>query len=81
MFTDLLILDDFLLHTNVNEREVKILFKILEARCESERSTIVCFQRESKSWASIILNDEVSANAIIKRATKHYTLVINVKEG
>lgn len=28
----------------------------------------------------MILNDEVSANAIIKRATKHYTVVINVKE-
>lgn len=25
----------------------------------------------------MILNDEVSANAILKRATKHYTVVIN----
>ena len=24
----------------------------------------------------MILNDEVSANAILKRATKHYTMVI-----
>lgn len=77
---DLLILDDFLLHTIVNESEVKMLFTVLEARCESEKSTIVCSQREPKSWASMILNDEVSANAIIKRATKHYTVVINVKE-
>lgn len=77
---DLLILDDFLLHTIVNESEVKMLFMVLEARCESEKSTIVCSQREPKSWASMILNDEVSANAIIKRATKHYTVVINVKE-
>ncbi len=77
---DLLILDDFLLHTIVNESEVKMLFTVLEVRCESEKSTIVCSQREPKSWASMILNDEVSANAIIKRATKHYTVVINVKE-
>lgn len=27
----------------------------------------------------IIMNDEVSANAIIKRATRHYTIVINTK--
>lgn len=27
----------------------------------------------------MILNDEVSANAITKRATKHYTVVINTK--
>lgn len=56
---DLLILDDFLLHTITDEREVKILFMILEKCCESEKSTIVCLQREPKSWASMILNDEV----------------------
>lgn len=77
---DFLMLDDFLLHTIVNECEVKMLFMVLEARCESEKSTIICSQREPKSWASMILNDEVSANAIIKRATRHYTVVINVKE-
>lgn len=27
----------------------------------------------------MILNDEVSANAILKRATKHYTVVIKPK--
>lgn len=70
----------FLLHTIVNESEVKMLLTVLEARCESEKNTIVCSQREPKSWASMLLNDEVSANAIIKRATKHYTAVINVKE-
>ena len=52
---DLLILDDFLLHTITDEREVKVLF--------------------------MILNDEVSANAITKRATKHYTVVINTKNN
>ena len=39
-------------------------------------STIICSQREPASWSSMILNDEVSANAILKRATKHYTVVI-----
>ena len=32
---DMLILDDFLLHTITDEREVKILFMILEKRCEA----------------------------------------------
>lgn len=77
---DLLILDDFLLHTITDEREVKILFMILEKRCEAQKSTIVCSQREPKSWASMILNDEVSANAITKRATRHYTVVINTRQ-
>jgi len=72
----LLILDDFLLSTITDEREVKILFEILEKRCEMNLSTIICSQREPASWSSMILNDEVSANAIMKRATKHYTVVI-----
>ncbi len=77
---DLLILDDFLLHTVTDEKEIKILFLILEKRCENQKSTIVCSQREPKSWTSMILNDEVSANAILKRVTKHYTVVINIKQ-
>ena len=76
---DLLILDDFLLHTVTDEREIKVLFEIMEKRSEVSRSTIVCSQREPKSWASMILNDEVSSNAIMKRATKHYTVVIQPK--
>lgn len=76
---DLLILDDFLLHTITDEREIKVLFEILEKRCEMSKSTLVCSQREPKSWASMILNDEVSSNAIMKRVTKHYTIVINPK--
>ena len=76
MKLDLLILDDFLLHTITDEREIKVLFEILEKRSELSRSTIVCSQREPNSWASMILNDEVSANSILKRATKHYTVVI-----
>lgn len=75
---DLLILDDFLLHTITDEREIKVLFEVLEKRSELSKSTIVCSQREPRSWASMILNDEVSANAILKRATKHYTVFIKV---
>lgn len=76
---DLLILDDFLLHTITDEREIKVLFEVLEKRSELSKSTIVCSQREPNSWASMILNDEVSSNAIMKRATKHYTVVIQPK--
>lgn len=78
---DLFILDDFLLHTLMDEREVKLLFEILEKRSEMRLSTLVCSQREPASWSSMILNDEVSANAILKRATKHYTVVIEPKSG
>ena len=74
---DLLILDDFLLHTVSDEDEVKILFTILECRAEARKSTIVCSQRDPNSWKSMIMNDEVSSDAIKKRATKHYTIAIN----
>lgn len=77
---DLLILDDFLLHTITDEREIKVLFELMEKRSEVNRSTIVCSQREPNSWSSMILNDEVSANSILKRATKHYTVVIKPQE-
>ena len=72
----LLILDDFLLNTIMDEREVKVLMEILEKRIEASKSTIVCSQREPGSWKAMIMNDEVSANAIMKRATKHYIVVI-----
>ena len=71
----LLILDDFLLNTIMDEREVKVLMEILEKRIEASKSTIVCSQREPGSWKAMIMNDEVSANAIMKRATKHYIVV------
>jgi len=80
MKLDLLILDDFLLHTLTDEREVKVLFEVMEKRSELSKSTIICSQREPNSWASMILNDEVSANSIMKRATKHYTVVIKPQE-
>lgn len=72
-------LDDFMLHTITDEREVKVLFEILEKRCEINLSTIICSQREPASWKSMILNGEVSANTIPKRAAKYYTLVIKSK--
>lgn len=72
----LLVLDDFLLHTISEEGEVKILFELLERRLELHNSTIICSQREPKSWTSMIYNDEVAANALMKRVTKHYTVVI-----
>lgn len=71
---ELIILDDFLLHTITDEREIKILFELLEKRNEQRKSTIVCSQRDPDNWKAMILNDEVSANSIMKRATKHYTL-------
>lgn len=78
---DLLILDDFLLHALTDEREVKILFKILEKRSEMKLSTFICSQREPACWGTMILNDEVSVNAILKRATKHYTVVIRPRSA
>jgi len=74
----LLILDDFLLNTITDEREIKILLEILEKRIELSRSTIICSQREPESWKSMIMNDEVSANAIMKRATRHYIVMIQM---
>ena len=75
----LIILDDFLLHTITDEREIKILFELLEKRNEQRKSTIVCSQRDPDNWKAMILNDEVSANSIMKRATKHYTIKINTR--
>ena len=58
-----------------------IFFEILEKRSEMKLSTFICSQREPASWGTMILNDEVSANAILKRATKHYTVVIRPKSA
>jgi len=77
---DLLILDDFLLHTITDESEVKVLFDILERRSEMQLSTIVCSQREPKSWKSMMQNDEVSSNSVLKRVTKHFVVVIEPKK-
>lgn len=79
--TELIILDDFLLHTITEEKEVKILFELLEKLNEQGRSTIVCSQRDPDHWTAMILNDEVSANSILKRVTKHYTIMIKTKNN
>jgi DNA replication protein DnaC len=74
---DLIILDDFLLHTLEDETEIKILFALLEGRMEKQKSTVICSQRAPENWKPMIMNDEISANSIVKRATKHYTVMIN----
>lgn len=76
---ELSILDDFLLHTITDEREIKILLELLEKRNAQRKSIIVCSQRDPDNWKAMILNDEVSANSIMKRATKHYTIKINTR--
>lgn len=73
---DVLILDDFLLHLVLDENETKALFELMEKRNELMKSMIVCSQREPSSWPMMIINDAVAADAIKKRATKHYTVII-----
>ena len=53
-----------------------MLFEVMEKRSELSKFTIICSQKEPNSWASMILNNKVFASSIIKRATKHYTVVI-----
>ena len=33
-----------------------------------------------QNWKAMILNDEIAADAIEKRATKHYTVMIESKK-
>ena len=73
---DLLILNDFLRYTIFDDRKVKILFKILEKRSEMKVSTFICSQQEPAYWSFMILNDEVHSNVILKRVTKHYTVLL-----
>lgn len=75
----LLIIDDFLLNTVTDEREIKVLLEVLEKRIELSRSTVVCSQREPDKWKAMIMNDAVSADAILKRVTKHYIVMIQLK--
>ena len=76
---DLVILDDFLLHPITKSVEVKVLYDILESRNELSRSCIICTQRDPKAWPSMLLEDEVSSNSLLKRVTKHYTVFIERK--
>lgn len=73
------IIDDFLLNTVTDEREIKVLLEVLEKRIELSRSTVVCSQREPDKWKAMIMNDAVSADAILKKVTKHYIVMIQLK--
>ncbi|HBI71883.1 MAG TPA: hypothetical protein DDY59_01680 [Lachnospiraceae bacterium] len=46
-------IDDFLLHTITDEREIKILFELLEKRNEQRHSTIVCSQQNPDQLYSV----------------------------
>lgn len=76
---DLIILDDFLLHPITEDDEVKFLYDVLEKRNELSKSCIVCSQREPKAWTSMLMEDEVSSNSLLKRVTKHYNVMIERK--
>lgn len=76
---DLVILDDFLLHPITEDNEVKALYDVLERRNEMSKSCIICSQREPKAWPSMLMEDEVSSNSILKRVTKHYNVMIERK--
>lgn len=76
---DLVILDDFLLHPITEDEEVKALYDVLERRNELSRSCIICSQREPKAWPSMLMEDEVSSNSMLKRVTKHYNVMIERK--
>lgn len=76
---DLVILDDFLLHPITEDDEVKALYDILEKRNELSRSCIICSQREPKAWPSMLMEDEVASNSLLKRVTKHYNVMIERK--
>ena len=77
---DLLIMDDFLLHSIADEQQVKVLHEILNNRTDASKSTIICSQRMPANWKAMIINDEIAADAIVKRATKHYTVMIESKK-
>lgn len=79
MNLDLVILDDFLLHPITEDNEVKALYDVLEGRNEKTKSCIICSQREPKAWPSMLMEDEVSSNSILKRVTKHYNVMIEHK--
>ena len=76
---DLVVLDDFLLHPITEDDEVKALYDVLEKRNELTKSCIICSQREPKAWPSMLMEDEVSSNSLLKRVTKHYSVMIERK--
>jgi hypothetical protein len=73
------VLDDFLLHPITEDDEVKALYVVLEKRNKLTKSCIICSQREPKAWPSMLMEDEVSSNSLLKRLTKHYSVMIERK--
>ena len=53
--------------------QIKVLHQLLNKKAEALKSTIVCSQRMPKNWKAMIKDDPIAADAIEKRATKHYT--------
>lgn len=72
-------MDDFLLHPITEDDEVKGLYDVLESRNELSRSCLICSQREPKTWPTMLMDDEVSSNSMLKRVTKHYSVMIERK--
>ena len=67
-------------HNGLTITDGKYLLKkvMIGDKKRKQKSTIVCSQRSPSSWTSMILNDEVSSNSVVKRVTKHFTVLINV---
>ena len=73
-------MDDFLFHPITEDDEAKCLYDVLERRNELSKSCLVCSQREPKAWPAMLMQDEVSSNAMLKkRVTKHYSVMIERK--
>ena len=51
----------------------------LNGRNELPRSYIICSQHELKAWPSMLLEDEVSSNSMLKRVTRHYSVMLERK--
>lgn len=61
------------------EDEVKALYAVLERRDGLARNCGIHFQRKPKAWPSILMEEGVSSNFILKRVTKHYNVMIERK--
>ena len=77
---DFLVLDDFLFSPTGGDAENVIVYMILNSRVESRKSTIFCSQRDPKGWLEMLCGDKVTHDAVVKRATRGYTLRV-VKKG
>lgn len=73
---DLLTLDDFLLQPLGSTVRASVLYDLLEKRCDNRHSTIVCSQRSPESWSAMLGGDTALSDAVARRATMHYSVVI-----